>query len=62
MFMMRLFANITDISKNRLPTNTQLVFHVKTTWKRLFPLCVNVEYTWCVCRDIGFSGCFCRAP
>ena len=29
-------------------TNTPLVFHVETTWKRRR---FNVEYTWCVYRD-----------
>ena len=31
-------------------TNTPRVFHVETTWKRLFPCRFNVEYTWSVCR------------
>ena len=41
-----------------IPTNTALVFHVETTWKRLFSSRkrlfssrFNVEYTWCVCRE-----------
>lgn len=31
-------------------TNTQLVFYVGTTWKRLFPSFFNVDYT---CVFIG---------
>ena len=34
-------------------TNTPREFHLETTWKRPFPRCFNVEYTWCVCmKDI----------
>ena len=25
------------------------------TWKRPFPGRFNVEYTWCVCREVSFS-------
>ena len=55
---------------NTSPKNTSRVFHVETTWKRLFLRLFNVEYTWCVCRevpsDIVFlvslsNGRFCRA-
>ena len=46
------------------PTNTSRVFHVETTWKRLFPRRFNVENTWCVCRVLSilsrwlFSKCW----
>ena len=32
------------------PTNTPRVFHVETTWRRLFPRRFNVKYTLRVCR------------
>ena len=31
--------------------NTPPVFHVETTWKRIFSRRFNVEYTWFVCRE-----------
>ena len=34
------------------PTNTSRVFHVETTWNRPFPRRLNVEYTWCVCKEV----------
>ena len=40
------------ISIYYIPTNTPRVFHVETTWKRLFPRRFNVEYTWSVCWDV----------
>ena len=39
----------TSSMKTGYPTNTPRVFHVETTWKRLFLRCFNAEYTWCVC-------------
>ena len=33
------------------PTNTRRLFHVETTWKKLFPRCFNVEYMSCVWRE-----------
>ena len=39
------------VSKNS-PANTPCVFHVETTWKRPFPDRFNVEYVWCVCREL----------
>ena len=37
-----------------IPTNARRVFHVETMWKRSFPPRFNVEYTWCVCRNVLF--------
>ena len=37
---------------NRFPTNTPRVFHIETTWKRLFTRRFNLKYTWCVCRAV----------
>ena len=34
------------------PTNTPREFHVETMWKRPFPRRFNVEFTWCVCREV----------
>ena len=36
------------------PTNTPRVLHVETTSKPSFPRRFKVEYTWCVCGDLGF--------
>ena len=37
-----------------IPTNARRVFHVETMWKWSFPRRFNVEYTWCVCRNVLF--------
>ena len=42
----------------RYPTNTPLVFHVETTWKRPFSRRFNVEYTWCVCWVVAWWKLF----
>ena len=34
--------------------NTPHVFHVETTWKPPFPRRFNVEYAWCVCREVTY--------
>ena len=36
--------------KNTYTKNTPRVFHAETTWKRPFPRCFKMDYTWCVCR------------
>ena len=36
-----------------IPTNIPCVFHAEMTWKRSFSRRFNVEYTWCVFRNIG---------
>ena len=43
------------------PTNTPRVFHVETTWKRPFLRRFNVEYMWCVCRDIDSAQYLCKS-
>ena len=35
-----------------IPTNTSRVFHVETTWKRTFSCRFNMEYMWCVCKNV----------
>ena len=40
----------------QVPTNISRVFHVETTWKRLFLRPFNVGCTWCVCRKCGITS------
>ena len=40
------------------PTNIPRAFHLETTWKRPFLRHFNVEYTWCVCRELAVSVTF----
>ena len=39
------------ITKCVIPTNITRLSQIEMTWKRSFPCCLNVECTWCVCRD-----------
>ena len=46
------FEKTTQLILLLYPTNTRRLFHVKTTWKKLFPRRFNVEYTSCVWRKL----------
>ena len=48
----RQLTGLFDDRSKPYPTSTLHVFHVEATWKRSFPCRFNVEYKWCVCRDI----------
>ena len=58
-YLVKLYLRIYEPKKRRIqnpvnPTKTPRVFQIETTWKRPFPPFprrLNLEYTWCVCRE-----------
>ena len=39
----------------QFPTNKPRGFHFQTTWKHSFPRHFNVEFTWCISRELNVS-------
>ena len=48
----RLLNVLCTFNLRPVSVGTSSVFHAETTWKRPLPQRLNVEYMWCVCRDI----------